>query len=110
MWTRVVVVAALVALTSPALAEGPESGGSTAAPKPKVARRLAEKLDQARSNELRASRKVHQIDTVYVFARPQRPLATVETSTRQFQFPVGTARYSVRDRRFLKSMPRAERW
>ena len=109
MWTRVILMAGLVAFASPALAEGP-AAAPAAAPKARVPRRQAEKLDQERSAALRSSRgKVHQIDTVYVFARPQRPLATVETSTKQFQFPVGTARDSERDRRFLKSA-RGERW
>jgi hypothetical protein len=108
MLTRVMLVLALVAFASPALAEGP-AAAPTPAPKARV-RRQAEKLDQERSAALRSSRgKVHQIDTVYVFARPQRPLATVETSTKQFEFPVGTARYSERDKRFLKSA-RGERW
>lgn len=109
MWTRWMVVAAMVAVTSPALAQGTEASGPPAAAKARVPRRQAEKLDQQRSAAERSKRKVHQIDTVFVVARPQRPLATVETSTRQFQFPVGTARYSERDRRFLKSS-RGERW
>ena len=107
MWTRIVLVATLVALTNPAFAEPPAA--APAAPKARVPRRQAEKLDQERSAALKAGRKVHQIDTVYVYARPQRPLASVETSTKQFQFPVGTARYSERARRFLKSA-RGERW
>jgi hypothetical protein len=109
MWIRVVLVLALALFASPALAESPAAAPAAGAPKARVPRRQAEKLDQERSAALRSSRKVHQIDTVYVFARPQRPLATVETSTKQFQFPVGTARYSERDRRFLKSA-RGERW
>jgi hypothetical protein len=109
MWTRVVVIAALVGVTSPALAEGPEASAPAVA-KARVPRRQAEKLDQQRSLAERSKRRVHEIDTVYVFARPQRPLATVETAAKQFQFPVGTARYSERDRRFLKSSPKSERW
>jgi hypothetical protein len=109
MWTRMVVIAALVAVTSPALAEGPEASARAVA-KARAPRRQAEKLDQQRSLAERSKRKVHELDTVYVFARPQRPLATVETATRQFQFPVGTARYSERDRRFLKASPKSERW
>jgi hypothetical protein len=108
MWTRLVLVAAMVAAASPALAEDAEASGKPAAAKARVPRR-AEKLDQERSVAERSKRKVHQIDTVYVYARPQRPIAAVETSTKPFQFPVGTARYSERDRRFLKSS-RGERW
>jgi hypothetical protein len=109
MWTRVVVIAALALVTSPALAEAPEASAPAVA-KARAPRRQAEKLDQRRSVAERSKRKVHEIDTVYVFARPQRPLATVETATKQFQFPVGTARYSERDRRFVKSSPKSDRW
>ena len=109
MWTKVIVVAALVALSSPALAEGPEVARPVATPKARVPRRQAEKLDQERTAALKSSRKVHEIDTVYVFARPQRPLASVETAAQRVRFPVGTARYSERDKRFLKSA-RGEGW
>ncbi len=97
-----------LAVASPAFAEDP-TPAPAAAPKQRVPRRQAEKLDQARTAALQAKRKVHQIDTVYVFARPQRPLASVETAAQSFRFPVGTARYSERDKRFLRSA-RDERW
>lgn len=109
MWTRVVVVAALVAFSSPAFAEGTEAAEAVATPKARAPRRQAEKLDQERTAALKAIRKVHLMDTVYVFARPQRPLASVETAAQKVRFPVGTARYSERDRRFLKSA-RGEGW
>jgi hypothetical protein len=101
MWMRnLIVLSAVLSFAGPVLADS--------SAKPRAARR-AEKLDQERTLAVKAKRKVHQIDTVYVFARPQRPLASVETSTQRFQFPVGTARYSERDRRFLRSA-RGERW
>jgi hypothetical protein len=109
MWIRQATIGAALMFCSPALAEGDLPHATTAAPKGRVARRQAEKLDQQRSEALRSKRKVHEIGTVYVFARPQRPLASVETAAQQFRFPVGTARYSERDRRFLKSA-RGERW
>jgi hypothetical protein len=70
--------------------------------------RRAAKHDQAKSAEERATR-VHVIDTVVVFGRAQRPMAVFDTNVRAFKFPVGTARYSTRDERYV---PRAgkERW
>ena len=108
MWTRVVMITALVAFSTPALAEGRAAAPAAAAPKARTPRRQAEKLDQERSQALRASR-VHQIDTVYIYARPQRPLASIETAAQKVRFPVGTARYSERDQRFLKGA-RREGW
>jgi hypothetical protein len=109
MSIRTMVLLAAVAFSSPALAEPTTVTSPPAAAKARVPRRQAEKLDQERSLALKSNRKVHQIDTVHIFGRPQRPLASVETAAQQFRFPVGTARYSERDRRFLKSR-RDERW
>jgi hypothetical protein len=104
----VMMLLAAIAVASPAFADA-KAPTPAGAPKPRVPRRQAEKLDQARTAALQAKRKVHVIDTVYVFARPQRPLASVETAAQSFRFPVGTARYSERDRRYLRSA-RGERW
>jgi hypothetical protein len=52
---------------------------------------------------------VHQIETVVIPGRPQRPMASIELSVERVRFPVGTARYSERDRRFLKKAA-GERW
>ena len=110
MWIRLALVLAALVFSSSALAEGEERPAATARTKARVPRRHAEKLDQERSEALRSKKKVHELDTVYVFARPQRPLASVETAAQQFRFPVGTARYSERDRRFLNSARGRERW
>jgi hypothetical protein len=80
---------------------------SSAAAKPRAPRRRVERHEQERSAATKGRRKVHQIDTVIVYGRPQKPLAAVETSAQPLRFPVGTVRYSERDRRFLKA---GERW
>lgn len=69
-------------------------------------RRRSDRLDAMRT---RQERNVQMLKTVYVFGRRQRPLAVFDINVKPFRFPVGTARYSPRDRRFL---PRhgGERW
>lgn len=91
---------AFALLCTPAFAEAP-------APREKP-RRLVEKHDRARTDAAKATR-VHQIETVVIPGRPQRPMASIELSVERVRFPVGTARYSERDRRFLKRAA-GERW
>lgn len=75
---------------------------------PKAPRRRAAKHDQVRSAEVRRGR-VHVIDDVIIVGRPQRPLSVLETAAERFRFPVGTARYSPADRRWLPADAR-ENW
>jgi hypothetical protein len=89
-----------ISLAAPAFAEAP-------APREKPRRRV-EQHDRARTEAARAGR-VHQIETVVIPGRPQRPMASIELSVERVRFPVGTARYSERDRRFLKKAA-GERW
>jgi hypothetical protein len=49
------------------------------------------------------------IRDVIIVGRPQRPLSVLDTSAQRFAFPVGTARYSPRDRAFVPR-GRGERW
>lgn len=67
---------------------------------PRVTRRV-ERHDAERSRAA-APNRVTYIETVVIPGRRQRPLATIDTSVQPFRFPVGTARYSDRDRRFRK--------
>lgn len=75
---------------------------------PKAPRRRAAKHDRQRSAEVRRGR-VHVIDDVIIVGRPQRPLSVLDTAAERFRFPVGTARYSPADRRFLPADTR-ENW
>ena len=95
-----VVICVLVSFAMPALAQSPVE---TAKP-----RRLVEKHDRVQTQAVKGGR-IHQIDTVVISGRPQRPLASIELNVGRVRFPVGTARYSERDLRFLKRA-RGERW
>jgi len=100
---RILIVATWVAFTTAASAEPPAPAAKPAVTKakPDRPRRRAEKHDQARSREERRTR-VHVIDTVTVVGRAQRPMSVFDVNVKSFRFPVGTARYSPRDRRFAK--------
>lgn len=84
------------------------SMGVASAEPPTTPRRRAAKLDHARSAQERGSR-VHVLKDVIVVGRGQRPMAVVDLSPERFGFPVGTARYSQHDRRFLPTRS-LERW
>jgi hypothetical protein len=98
--SHLIVICALCSFATPAFAQAP-------APTSKP-RRLVEKHDRVQSQAVKGGR-VHQINTVVISGRPQRPLASIELSVERVRFPVGTARYSERDLRFLKKA-RGERW
>lgn len=96
-----------VSFTTPAFAEAP----SAPAPKAKakaVPKRRAAKHDQARSLAVKGAR-VHVMTDIWIVGRPQRPLSVLDTAAQPFRFPVGTARYSPGDRRFLPADTQ-ERW
>jgi hypothetical protein len=97
------IVTTLVAFTTAASAEPPPAPSQPAATKakPERPRRRAEKHDQVRSKQERSTR-VHVIDTVTVVGRAQRPMSVFDVNVKSFRFPVGTERYSPRDRRFAK--------
>jgi len=83
--------------TIPALADD-----AAPAAKPRVQRRV-ERHNRDRSQAVKTHGRVLEIDTVIVQGRPGRPQAAVETSVQSFKFPVGTARYSESDQRFMKN-------
>ncbi len=98
----------LVFFTGSALAE--EMSAPPPAPKPaaKSPKRRVERHDRARSAQVKG--KSHWVVIpVTVVGRPGRPLSVFESSAQRFDFPVGTARYSPTDQRFLRSKP-GERW
>ena len=72
------------------------------AAKPRVQRHV-ERHNRDRSQAVKTHGRVLEIDTVVVQGRPGRPQAAVETSIQSFKFPVGTARYSETDQRFIKN-------
>jgi hypothetical protein len=84
-----ILLGGLVTLSTPAFGEAQPSNA-------RVLRRV-EKHDQQRSRS-----QVHTIDGVVIPGRAARPQASIEISVQPFRFPVGTARYSERDQRFLK--------
>ncbi|MBK7580442.1 MAG: hypothetical protein IPI67_09580 [Myxococcales bacterium] len=100
---------AVLCIQGYAFAETP-SRADAAQPPAKVTRplRRAAKHDKLRSEAVRGSR-VHVMTEVIVVGRPQRPLSVLETAAQPFRFPVGTARYSAPDRRFLPAEAH-ERW
>ena len=90
MKTRTLLVAlALSFIAAPAVAEDG-----------KRPRRRVERHDAEQS-------RVHRIETVVVYGRRQLPLASIELTVQRPTFSVGTARYSERDRRFIR---KGERW
>ena len=80
---------ALCFMTAPAIAEDG-----------KRPRRRVERHDAQQT-------RVHRIQTVIVVGRRQLPQASIELTVQRPTFSVGTARYSERDRRFLRP---GERW
>lgn len=91
------VIACALACAEPAFAEPPPAAVKAGTP-----RRRAEKLDQAQSQAARADRVV-SVPEIEITGKPQRPLVTVEIAVKPFDFPVGTARYSDRNQRFLQT-------
>lgn len=98
-------IAAIDAHAEPPSAPAPSAPAEKAKPPRK---RRASQHDQARTQAVKGAR-IHVIDDVIIVGRPQRPLSVLETSTEPFRFPVGTARYSKRDRQFLPAETQ-ERW
>ena len=104
MWIRtLIVIACALACTQTASAEPPRAATPAG-----TARRRAEKLDVAQSRAATADRVV-SVPEIEIQGKAQRPLVTVEISVKPFDFPVGTARYSDHEQRFLKTR-RRDRW
>jgi hypothetical protein len=84
-------------------AETPRATTPVARPaaKKRVVRR-AERLSAAKSEASRKSR-VEVVEPIDVIGRRQLPMAITDISRVEPEFSVGTARYSERDRRFLKN-------
>ena len=93
-------------VSSPSLAE---PAAAAPAVKRERAERRVERHDRRQALVRKTGGRVFELDIVEVRGRRQRPLAAVETSVQEFRFPLGTARYSERDKRFLRSA-RGERW
>lgn len=85
-----------------------EEAKPPAAPAARHAKRRVEKHDSDRTQQVKGSRVV-MIPGVIVVGRPGRPMAVFESSTKRFDFPVGTARYSPADQRFMR-FKTEERW
>ena len=79
------------------------------APAAKAGKRRVERHDRDRSAQVKGSSRVVVIPGVVVVGRPGRPLSVFESSTTRFDFPVGTARYSPPDQRFMR-FKTEERW
>jgi hypothetical protein len=98
----ILIVVALLSGAAVASADpAKETRAAATKPQPERPRRRAQKLDHSRSVQERRAR-VHVIDTVTVVGRSQRPMSVFEVNVKAFRFPVGTARYSPRDRRFVR--------
>ena len=101
------VFVGLMSSSIPAFADATETSAEAPAVKQRTARRRVGRHDLERSKASKVRGHVHELAPVEVYGRRQRPLASVETSSVPFHFPLGTARYSERDRRFLKP---GDRW
>jgi hypothetical protein len=98
------IALALLCSAAAAAADEPAPKRPTAAERP---HRRVEKHDQARSAQEKKSH-VHVIDIVTIVGRGQRPMAVFDLNMKTFRFPVGTARYSPRDQRYVPA--KKERW